>query len=146
MKKIFGTLCLLTISIAVMAQSSVKKEINRLEMAEHEALLRADTVRLKQIWDKDFMVNAPINKVSKNRAEVLKLVKSGFISYTSFKRDVEQMLISGDIVISMGSETVVPSKGRPNAGKAIKRRYTNIWQKKKSEWKLIARHANVICE
>jgi ketosteroid isomerase-like protein len=27
----------------------------------------------------------------------------------------------------------------------VKRRYTNIWMKKDGNWKLVARHANVIC-
>jgi hypothetical protein len=33
----------------------------------------------------------------------------------------------------------------PDAGKTINRRYTNILMKRKGKWRLVARHASVIC-
>jgi hypothetical protein len=45
----------------------------------------------------------------------------------------------------MGRETVVPKGNSPNAGNTINRRYTNIWMKRSGKWRLIARHASVIC-
>lgn len=145
MIKIFPIIYLLFLPFIVTAQSTVSEEITALEKAEHSALLKGDTAVLKEIWDPAFMVNAPINRVSPNRSVVLGLVKSGFIKYTSFKRNIEQILISGDVAISMGNEEVVPAPGHPHAGETIRRRFTDIWQHKAGRWRLIGRHANVIC-
>ena len=73
------------------------------------------------------------------------MVMSGRISYASFTGELEQILINGDIVITMGHETVVPLPGSPNAGQTIERRYTHVWKKQGESWVLIARHANNVC-
>ena len=65
---------------------------------------------------------------------------------TSFSRETEQVIVRGDIVFAMGSETVVPAEDQLKPGQTIKRRYTNIWMKKEGMWKLVARHASVICQ
>ena len=54
-------------------------------------------------------------------------------------------MVHGDTVIVMGHETVVPKGNSPDAGKTIHRRYTNIWMKRDGRWRLVARHASVIC-
>lgn len=128
------------------SQSNAFDQIRKLENAEHTALLKKDTVALKNIWDKNFIVNAPINKVTPDRQHVLNLIKAGFISYTSFERNIEEMREIGDFVITMGSETVVPSLGRPRSGETIQRRFTHFWQYKNEHWRLVARHANEICK
>jgi hypothetical protein len=46
----------------------------------------------------------------------------------------------------MGSETITPVGKAPFAGKTIKRRFTHFWMKRSGEWRLTARHANVICQ
>lgn len=47
----------------------------------------------------------------------------------------------------MGYETFVSRNDIPgaNAGQIIKRRFTNVWMKKKGSWLQIARHASIIC-
>jgi len=61
-------------------------------------------------------------------------------------REIEEIKFYGDTVIVMGSEVVTPAQGAPRAGQTIRRRFTNIWMKRKGKWWLTARHANVICE
>jgi hypothetical protein len=46
----------------------------------------------------------------------------------------------------MGKETVVPKGKSPEAGKTIYRRYANTWMKRDGQWRLVARHASVICD
>ena len=53
------------------------------------------------------------------------------------------LAVHGDVVVTMGHETVVPVSG-PEAGKDVHRRYTDIWMKQDGEWKLVARQATVI--
>ena len=79
---------------------------------------------LLKLWAKDYVVNAPdnmINFAGKNTLArpVLKRPR------VSFTRSVEQVIIRGDVVMAMGSETVVPSGDQ----QPVKRRYTNIWMK-----------------
>lgn len=70
------------------------------------------------------------------------MVMNGQISYTSYKGVMEDMIINGDIAISMGHETVVAVTGNINGGKPVERRYTNVWKKGKEGWMLIARHGS----
>jgi ketosteroid isomerase-like protein len=121
--------------------ATVEREIRRLDQMEADAVLRGDFATLDRLWAKDFTVNTPQNDVSDGtRGRVL----VGKISYTSFVRVAEAVLVRGDVVIVMGHETVVPKAPTPNAGKTLQRRYTNIWLKRDGEWHLGARHANVI--
>lgn len=121
-------------------------EIRRLEQMEVEAVLKKDTVTLLKLWDANYVVNAPDNKINfagKTTLDrpVLKRAR------TSFTRDIEQIVIRGNIAFSMGSETVVPVADQSPSQPTIKRRYTNIWMRPGEDgaWKLVARHANVIC-
>ncbi len=101
---------------------------------------------LDKIWAEDFTVNSPRNEIAKGRAEVVKLVRAGIIKYSSFVREIETIMFHGNTVIVMGLETVKPIGNAPLAGQTVRRRFTNIWMKKKGKWLLTARHANVICQ
>jgi hypothetical protein len=46
----------------------------------------------------------------------------------------------------MGIEMVVPSDKESGVQQVVKRRYANIWMKLDNSRKLVARHANVICQ
>jgi len=131
-------------------QSTLKTEveIRKLEQTVVMAILNADTSTLKQVWAPEFMVNNPRNDISVNRNAVLQTQKSGMINYSSFERVIEQMLFQKDIVITMGHETFVSKNDIPGAkaGQTYKRRFTNIWMKKKGKWQQIARHASIICQ
>jgi ketosteroid isomerase-like protein len=123
------------------ADGTVEQEIRRLDQKEADAVLRADFATLDELWAKDFTVNTPNNDVSDGTRG---RVRRGEISYSSFVRVAEAVLVRGDVVIVMGRETVVPKAPTPHAGQTIQRRYTNIWMKRDGEWHLSARHANVI--
>ena len=145
MKKIIVLAFAMVNSIAGFTQNEQQKEaeIRAMEVAEVQALLEKDTATLRKIWSPGFMVNAPLNAVFIGGQ--VELVVAGIISYTSFTRTVEHVLVLKDVVITMGSETVVPSGVDPMSGQIINRRYTNIWIKEKGNWILTARHANNIC-
>jgi ketosteroid isomerase-like protein len=120
---------------------TVDQEIRRLDQMEANAVLHGDFATLDRLWAKDFTVNTPQNDVSDGTRG---RVRMGKISYTSFVRVAEAVLVRGDVVIVMGRETVVPKAPTPHAGETLQRRYTNIWMKRDGEWHLSARHANVI--
>ena len=127
--------------------SKTEVEIRKLEKAVVIAILNADTNTLKQVWAPEFMVNNPRNDISTNRNAVLQTQKSGMINYSTFERVIEQILFQKDIAITMGHETFVSRNDIPGAkaGQTYKRRFTNIWMKKKGKWQQIARHASIIC-
>lgn len=126
--------------------SETETEIKNLEEKEQKAMLDGNAAMLQQLWSEDFMVNAPFNRVTSNSQEVIDLVKKGVIKYASFTRTIEQIMVKQGIVITMGSETAVPTGNMPNAGQTINRRYTNIWMKQNDRWEMTARHANDICQ
>ena len=125
---------------------ALEQSIRKLELAESDAVVRSDVGALEKLWAEDFTVNNPNNQISRGRKEVIDRVRSGLLNYSSFVREIESVGFYGDTVIVMGLETIVPSGSSANAGKTIRRRYTNIWMKRKGQWGLIARHASVICQ
>ena len=122
-------------------KAAIEQEIRRLDVAHADAVLSGDLAALDKLWTEDFRVNNPFNEIDKADR-----IRTGTVTYTSFVRVPESVLIHGDTVIVMGGETVVPKGNSPDAGKTIKRRYTNIWMKRKGQWRLVARHASVICQ
>jgi hypothetical protein len=121
--------------------------IRDLEQKVVQAILEADTNTLKKVWAPEFIVNTPRNDVAKGRTAVLLNQRVGLINYSSFERIIEDIQIEKGIVITLGTETFVSRNDIPGAkaGQAIKRRFTNIWMKKKGAWQQIARHASIIC-
>ena len=122
-------------------KAAIEQEIRKLDLAHADAVLRGDQVAMDNLWTEDFIVNNPFNEIDKADR-----IRSGAVTYSSFVRVPESIVIHGDTVIVMGREIVVPKGNSPDAGKTINRRYTNIWMKRKDKWRLVARHASVICQ
>ena len=122
-------------------KAAIEQEIRKLDAAHADAVLRGDHAALDKLWTEDFMVNNPFNEIDKADR-----IRTGAVSDSSFVREPELVLIHGETVIVMGRETVVPKGNSPAAGQTINRRYTNIWMKRAGKWRLVARHANVICQ
>jgi hypothetical protein len=134
-------------AVLAMAQSAkqndaLEQKIRKLEQGEIDALLRNDINAVESNWAKDYVVNNPFNVVV-NASQGP--IRAGTLTYSSFVREVERVLIHGNTVIVMGHETVVPSGTSADVGKTINRRFTNIWMKRNGKWLLTARHASVIC-
>lgn len=126
---------------SVKQKAAIEQEIKRLDVAHADAILRGDLAALDKLWTSDFKVNNPFNEIDKADR-----IRTGAVTYSSFIREPESVLIHGDTVIVMGREIVVPKGNSPDAGKTINRRYTNIWMKRSGKWRLVARHASVICQ
>jgi ketosteroid isomerase-like protein len=142
---LFATLTILSPALVsaqtVKQKQLIEREIRKLDLAHADAVLRGDLVAMDKIWTRDFKVNNPFNEVDKADR-----IRSGAVTYSSFVRVPESIVIHGNTVIVMGREEVVPKGNSPGAGKTINRRYTNIFMKRDGRWRLIARHASVICQ
>jgi len=74
------------------------------------------------------------------------MVNKGAIQFISFTRPIDQVIIKKDRAVTMGSEEVVITGNVPEAGRTIRRRFTNIWVNQNTVWELIFRHANNLCD
>ncbi|HET9634882.1 MAG TPA: nuclear transport factor 2 family protein, partial [Gemmatimonadaceae bacterium] len=75
-----------------------------------------------------------------DKARVLDLLKAGRIRHTFDDVVIERVERYDNVVVVMGRDTV---DGPPH-GEIINRRFTNIWQLHDGEWKMIARHAQIV--
>jgi len=145
-KSILLTILLVSASSAhVFSQSETEKraietEVRKLDSLHAAAVLSGDLKEMDKYWTEDFMVTNPFNEI--DRAD---RIRNGAVSYSSFQRICEAVQIHENVAILMGKEIVIPKGKSPDAGKIINRRYTNIWMKINGNWRLVARHASVIC-
>lgn len=122
--------------------ASLEEQIRKLDLAHAEAIFKGDKTTLQELLPDDHTVNHPTNRIVQEKAELLKLIDDGVIRYARFERRPEKFLFYKDLVVVMGDETVVPASGAPNAGKVLRRRYTNAWMQQDGKWRLAFRHAN----
>ena len=125
--------------------AALQEQIRQLDMAHAQAIFKGDAAALDALMDDDVTVNHPTNRIVKEKKELLGLIDRGVIRYTAFERRPEKFLFYRDMVVVMGDETVVPAEGAPNAGKTLRRRYTNAWMYRDGRWRLAFRHANNVC-
>ncbi len=118
--------------------------IRDLEDQERNAVLQQDVGALERMWSEALIVNNPQNQLSSDRKVVMDLVRRGLIRYTRFERRIDAIRMDGDIALVMGAETVEPIGEAPRAGRTVERRFTHVWKKHDTLWRLIARHANVV--
>lgn len=124
-------------------KDAVEKEIRKLEQRQVELLLHGEVAEMEKQWSKDYMVNNPFNKLVKAREGP---IRNRQLTYSKFEREVEAVLVKGEVAVALGGEVVVPSGQSTDAGKTIRRRFTNVWVKEEGRWLLLARHASVIPE
>ena len=127
----------------VLNKSSAVDEIREIEQLQVQGILEKDSTIIRKILANDLIVNAPSNSVVdlKMAMEALKL---GYIDYTSYEQKIDEIKIIENIGIVMGLETVMPTGLTGKAGTTEKRRFTDIWMFKNSQWVMIARQATNI--
>lgn len=92
----------------------------------------------------DLIVNAPIGRVV-GLADVLERLRAGEIAYTP-GRSVTKIELAGvrdGLVVVMGEQIVYPTQNAPNAGRTVRRRFTDISKSVDGVWKLVIRQATV---
>lgn len=127
------------------ADRNLEREIRALDLAHAQAIFEGDAPALDRLMADDVTVNHPTNRIVNEKRELLDLIRKGVIRYTRFERRPEKILFYEDMVVVMGDETVVPAEGAPNAGRILRRRYTNVWMLNDGRWQLAFRHANNVC-
>jgi ketosteroid isomerase-like protein len=123
----------------------IEAEIRRLNTREVDAFLANDVAALRRLWSDDFVVTNPLNKFV-NKQQVVGMVSSGVLAFTSYDRQVEYVRVYRGFVVVAGSETVVWAGKMPLAGKTSHLRFTAIWMQQGGRWQEVARHANIVPE
>jgi len=121
----------------------IESELKLLNAQEVEALLHSDLRTLGRLWSDDFVVTNPLNKFV-NKQQVVGLIESNTLAFTSYYRQIEYARAYGDTAIVAGSETVVWAGKMPNAGRTSHLRFTAVWVKQGGRWQEVARHANIV--
>ena len=107
------------------------------------AMQNLDLSAVENFFASDLVVHAPINAVVE-RDNVLARLRSGRISYEpDAERKIEFAGVRGECVIIMGEEIVRPVGDAPNAGKTIRRRFTDVWSENSGTWQLAVRQATI---
>ena len=118
-------------------------EIRSLENQEREAYINGDITKLSGLWSSALVVTNPDNSVktlSGIKTDLLKNKESIF----PFERIIEKITIKDNVAVVMGREITTAPMSSDAQQKPITRRFTNIWTKNGSEWKLTARQASNI--
>ena len=108
------------------------------------AFAAQDVEGVAAVSAKDLVVNTPANRVARLET-VIGFFKAGRMNYESVDVTIEALDARTDHVVIMGEEVVAPRETAPNAGKIVRRRFTDVWRKEKdSQWRLTIRHATII--
>lgn len=130
---------------SIKPNDALEQEIRRLDLAHADAILRRDVEALKKLIAEGAVTNHPTNKVVKEREGIFELIRNGTINYSSFLRVPETFLFYKNMVVVMGNETLTMAGEVAGTEKTVRRRYTNVWMKRKGKWLLSIRHAHVVC-
>ncbi|MEZ4859338.1 MAG: nuclear transport factor 2 family protein [Flavobacteriaceae bacterium] len=123
-------------------QSNDETEIRRLEKYWTELLDKGDTTSLLEIWSENYVVNNPNGKIVTPK-EILALMESGH-TFPKVERIIEKITFNQDIAVVMGKELQQPASMITNHNEWIPRRFTNVWIKTESGWKLAARQSSPV--
>ena len=140
MKTLLTGFLILLAAGAPVAAPPIEPTIRMFEDQERVAVFHEDVAALERIWSPQLIVNNPQNSISADRSVVIDLVRQGRIRYSRFDRRVEAIRFNDDIAIVMGSETVVRKLENGDNGPPVERRYSHVWKRTGSGWRLIARH------
>jgi ketosteroid isomerase-like protein len=125
--------------------SSWEQDIRAAEQRHVTAFRANDAAAIDAILAEDFLVNSP-RYVVLDKSQLMSLVRSGALNAASFDQSIEQIRRYGDIAVVMGADAISFAAPAPNAGRQIRRRFTDIWRFQDNQWRFVARHANPICE
>ncbi|MCA9190584.1 MAG: nuclear transport factor 2 family protein [Planctomycetales bacterium] len=119
------------------------EQIKRLYDKEHENLLRMDISAQAKFLPDDFVVTNPFGMFI-DKQQVVKRLHDNIIKYSRYERTFDAFRRHDDTMIVIGSETVVPTRdaNRPDAGKIVHRRFTEVWLRREGGWQKIVRHAS----
>jgi|GEM_PF-1219123 len=147
MIKLSLTFLLTTLTFCGFAQSSDEVEVRKLESIGTDAFLKSDTTTLKKLWDSNYVVRNPFNRIVGVK-EIMGLVRNQKITQVRFETIIDKVTINRNIAIVMGHDQPDEKTAASGVAKEVlsPRLWTNIWMKTKGNWRQIARQATNTCK
>jgi len=134
---------------ASIARSADERAVLAVDARQRDAVASVDLKALAAISHRNLRINAAINRVL-TRDDLLRMVGSGEIRNEVFERIPESVVVTGNVGVVMGHETVFPGavseQARIYGRKTLNRRYTNVFLREGRIWRHLARQASVIDE
>jgi hypothetical protein len=143
MKKMISSLLPLFIFFCTYAQNDAENKIRKLDNEQKEAYLRRDTTTLLKLFSPHVVINGFSNKFE-TLQDILSRIRQEGNNIEYYDRVIEKVIFAHNTAIVMGNETIIPGGIAVNAGKTVKRRFTNIWIPNKKSWQLVARQSTII--
>lgn len=122
--------------------AAIQTRIDTNSKAVGHAIGTMDFATLEKLWSPALVVNSPGNRVL-TRDGVFAAMREDKLKYESGMVYPEAFFVVHDLAVSMGHEEIVMANG-PMAGKPLKRRFTDIWQRTGDAWVMIARQATYV--
>jgi hypothetical protein len=131
------------VTLGVYGQNPKEEQIRKMEQLQVQGILDQDSTIIQRIMASDLVVNAPSNTVIDMKM-AMKALRLGYIHYSSYQQQIDTIKIVEDMGIVMGLEIMKPVGLTGNAGKTVKRRFTDVWIYRNKQWQMIARQATNI--
>ena len=129
------------------ARTADERAVLAADARQRDAVASVDLKAIAAISHRNLRVNAPNNRIL-TRDDLVRMVGSGEIRNEVFERVPETVVVTGNVGVVMGHETVLPGanseQARMYGRKTLSRRYTNVFVREGKAWRHLARHANVI--
>ena len=141
-----NVLLMLVFALAIPSQAMAEADhehtaaLHQAEERARVAMLNAQASQLAEIWSENLIVSTPRLGVAGNRDQLLGAVESGAVVYEHYEQNIEKVRIDGDTAIVMGTET---ARTGPDS-EPIQRQFTHVWVKREGQWRLLARHADLL--
>jgi len=129
--------------VAAAAKSAPASEALAARQKMEEAFAAQDVDAVAPLFAEDLVVNTPANRVAR-REDVLGFFRAGRMSYESSDATIEALDARENQVVIMGEEIMRPRETAANAGKTVRRRFTDVWRKESDgQWRLTIRQATI---
>ena len=129
--------------VALAAKVGVAVEALAARRKLDEAFAAQDVDAVSGLCARDLVVNTPANRVARLE-QVLGFFRSGRMNYESADVTIEALDAREDHVVIMGEEVVKPRDTAANAGKTVRRRFTDVWRRESDgKWLLTIRQATI---
>ena len=90
------------------------------------------------------VVNSPANRVISG-AQAEAAFAAGMIDYAAADRVIDHVAkLPGGMIVVMGEEILRPRGRSQDAGKRVRRRFTDLWRAVDGVWKISVRQATII--
>ena len=106
------------------------------------ALLAGDGQAFASLHAHDCIINSPANRVITGD-QAARAFDAGLIDYEHFERRIEIVEKRAGLIVVMGEEIMVPQGRAADAGRTVRRRFTDVWNVSDETWKVVIRQATV---